>query len=132
VRHGSSPANIATYMVEPYVAAADVLAVAPHTGRGGWTWYTGSAGWMYRLIIESLLGLHREGDTLVLKPRLPQAWPTLHMQYRFGATQYQIALRREPSDGPMRVVLDGTELADARVALSADGGVHRVEIVLPH
>ncbi|MEO5559764.1 MAG: glucoamylase family protein [Dokdonella sp.] len=131
VRHGSSADNMATYMVEPYVAAADVLAVAPHVGRGGWTWYTGSAGWMYRLITESLLGLHREGDVLVLRPRLPKAWPACSMQYRFGETLYQLSLRRDGESDGIRVVLDGAQLADARIPLKADGGVHAVEVLLP-
>ncbi|MEP7098715.1 MAG: cyclic beta 1-2 glucan synthetase, partial [Dokdonella sp.] len=90
VRHGASAAAIATWQVEPYVAAADVLAVAPHIGRGGWTWYTGSAGWMYRLIIESLLGLHRDGNALNIAPRLPQAWPALSIAYRFETATYAI------------------------------------------
>jgi cellobiose phosphorylase len=130
VRHGSSPANIATYMVEPYVAAADVLAVAPHVGRGGWTWYTGSAGWMYRLIVESLLGLHRDGDVLVLQPRLPQAWPATSMTYHFNASTYQIETRREPAAVPLRVLLDGVELQDARVPLDGNGDTHRVDVIL--
>ena len=70
--------QIATYKVEPYVVAADVYAVAPHTGRGGWTWYTGSAGWMYRLLIETLLGVNLEGNQLRLTPRLPKSWTSFH------------------------------------------------------
>src|ERR1700722_14468112 len=76
INHGSTATQINTYKVEPYVVAADVYAVAPHTGRGGWTWYTGSAGWMYRLLIETLLGMKLEGDRLRLAPRLPKHWPT--------------------------------------------------------
>ena len=76
--HGASPAAIETYKVEPYVVAADVYAVAPHVGRGGWTWYTGSAGWMYRLIVESLLGLRLQGDRLRVEPCLPADWNALH------------------------------------------------------
>ena len=73
IHHGGTPEQIATYKVEPYVVAADVYAVAPHTGRGGWTWYTGSAGWMYRLLIETLLGVKLEGNQLRLTPRFPPA-----------------------------------------------------------
>src|SRR6202044_3210372 len=76
VHHGGDPGRIATYKAEPYVVAADVYAVAPHLGRGGWTWYTGSAGWMYRLLIETLLGLNLEGEELRLLPRLPKSWPS--------------------------------------------------------
>ncbi|HEX5124924.1 MAG TPA: glucoamylase family protein, partial [Rhodanobacteraceae bacterium] len=79
VRHAATGTEVDTYMVEPYVLAADVLAVEPHTGRGGWTWYTGSAGWMYRLISESMLGLKRRGATLLIEPRLPDAWDSLEV-----------------------------------------------------
>jgi len=132
VRHGDSAANIRTYMVEPYVAAADILAVPPHTGRGGWTWYTGSAGWMYRLIIESLIGLQRDGDALVFAPRLPQAWPSMTAQYRFGPTVYEITMRRGEGDGAqaLRVTLDDVEQAEPRIALNKDGGTHWVEVVI--
>ena len=90
INHGSTPAQISTYKVEPYVVAADVYAVAPHTGRGGWTWYTGSAGWMYRLLTETLLGLKLEGNRLRLTPRLPKHWPTCKIDYRYRQTLYHI------------------------------------------
>ncbi|HEY0230617.1 MAG TPA: cyclic beta 1-2 glucan synthetase, partial [Dokdonella sp.] len=131
VRHGLSEAAIGKYKVEPYVAAADILAVSPHTGRGGWTWYTGSAGWMYRLIIESLLGVRRDGEALTFAPHLPQAWPSLTMQYRFGATVYEIAMRRDAAAGTMRVLLDDIEQANSRVPLDKNGGTHWIEVVLP-
>ncbi|MEP7044734.1 MAG: cyclic beta 1-2 glucan synthetase, partial [Dokdonella sp.] len=131
VRHGLSETAIAKYKVEPYVAAADILAVSPHTGRGGWTWYTGSAGWMYRLIIESLLGLSRDGETLLFAPNLPQAWPSMTMQYRFGATVYEIAIRREEGAAALRVSLDDVVQAGARVPLDKNGGTHWIEVVLP-
>ena len=82
LNHGSTPAGIATYKVEPYVVVADVYGVAPHTGRGGWTWYTGSAGWMYRLIVESLLGLRSDVDTLSFLPCLPDEWRSYKLHYR--------------------------------------------------
>ena len=84
----------ATYKVEPYVVAADVYALAPHTGRGGWTWYTGSAGWMYRLVVESLLGLTREGDRLCFSPCLPPGWNEITLRYRYRETYYDIEVRR--------------------------------------
>ncbi len=90
--HAKSQEAIATYKVEPYVMAADVYAVAPHTGRGGWTWYTGSAGWMYRLIVESLLGLRLEVDRLHLAPCLPAHWAGLTVHYRYKETVYHIAI----------------------------------------
>ncbi len=89
LRHATTPQQVDTYKVEPYVAAADVYAVEPHAGRGGWTWYTGSAGWMYRLIVESLLGLRREGTRLHVAPRLPAEWPGFGFTYRFGATVFR-------------------------------------------
>ena len=96
VRHGGDAGRIATYKVEPYVLAADVYAVSPHAGRGGWTWYTGSAGWMYRLITETLVGISLAGTSLRLSPRLPQAWDTLKVHYRFHQTVYHITLTRWP------------------------------------
>ncbi len=84
VNHGGSPEAIATYRVEPYVVAADIYSLLPHTGRGGWSWYTGSAGWMYRLIIESLLGLRLDADKLYFEPLLPSSWNTFKVHYRFS------------------------------------------------
>jgi cellobiose phosphorylase len=130
VHHGSSAAAIATYKVEPYVVAADVYAVAPHTGRGGWTWYTGSAGWMYRLIIESLLGINRVGAALHFAPCLPAAWPGFKACYRFGETEYRIELRqaRDAAAG-IKVTLDGVAQSGAAIALFDDRQEHRVEVV---
>src|SRR5687767_15216801 len=105
VSHAGTPRDAAVYKVEPYVVAADVYAVAPHVGRGGWTWYTGSAGWMYRLIVESLLGLHREGDRLRLAPCLPAAWPGVALRYRYGDTVYRIDVRHAAPDEGARLVL---------------------------
>ena len=92
VNHAATPEAIATYKVEPYVVAADVYALSPHTGRGGWTWYTGSAGWMYRLIVESLLGLRLEVDKLRFAPCLPADWKAFKMHYRYRETVYHITV----------------------------------------
>ena len=105
VNHTSAAATLATYKVEPYVMAADVYAAAPHTGRGGWTWYTGSAGWMYRLAVESLLGLRREGARLRIAPCLPAGWPGFKLRYRYGDTLYRIAVVRDES-GSVEQVID--------------------------
>jgi cellobiose phosphorylase len=91
-------AVIDTYRVEPYVMAADVYGAVPHAGRGGWTWYTGSAGWMYRLSTESLLGLERHGDTLRIAPLIPEHWPGFTLSYRFGATPYHFDIRQGAAD----------------------------------
>ena len=104
VNRTRSAAALATYKVEPYVMAADVYAAAPHTGRGGWTWYTGSAGWMYRLALESLLGLKLEGDKLRLAPRLPASWPGFKLRYRYRDTVYDIAVLRDETGSAEHVV----------------------------
>jgi cyclic beta-1,2-glucan synthetase len=132
INHATTPTAASVYKVEPYVIAADVYAVAPHTGRGGWTWYTGSAGWMYRLLIETLLGLNREGNQLRLIPRLPKSWATCKIHYRFGRTTYHISISR-PSDhspGSLQATLDGKKLADLTIPLVDDGQEHSVEVRL--
>ncbi len=129
IHHGDSPAAIETYKVEPYVVAADVYAVAPHTGRGGWTWYTGSAGWMYRLVVESLLGLHRKGDTLRIAPCIPADWPAYAMDYRHGKAIYRISISQTATDGSEgSVTVDGVEQTARTIQLVDDGREHRVEI----
>jgi cyclic beta-1,2-glucan synthetase len=132
INHGSTPAQISTYKVEPYVVAADVYAVAPHTGRGGWTWYTGSAGWMYRLLTETLFGLSLEGDRLRLTSRLPKHWPTCKIDYRYRQTLYHINISRLPDDlpGSDQTFIDGEELSDGIVHLVDDRREHRVEVRL--
>ena len=119
--------------MEPYVIAADVYAVAPHTGRGGWTWYTGSAGWMYRLLTETLLGLNPEGDRLRLVPRLPKRWTSYKVHYRYRQTPYRITVFRLPDDSPGagRAYMDGEELAGTTIPLVDDRREHRVELGLP-
>jgi len=91
VNHAKSPEEVTKYKVEPYVVAADVYAVSPHTGRGGWTWYTGSAGWMYTLVLESLLGLRVKGNRLQVSPCLPADWKECKLHYRYRETVYHIA-----------------------------------------
>ena len=110
------------YKVEPYVVAADVYAVSPHTGRGGWTWYTGSAGWMYRLVIESLLGIRREGGALRVEARMPRSWTGFRFTYRHGATIYRIEV--VAADGE-RVAPEGGTL----IPLNDNGGEHAVEVI---
>lgn len=109
--------------------AVDVYAVAPYQGRGGWSWYTGAAGWMYRLILESLLGMRREGASLRFAPVLPAAWRGYRLRYRFGATLYHINLvQTDGVAGGQQVSLDGERLEDCRVPLLDDGRTHEVEI----
>jgi len=98
LRRGGDAEAIARWKTEPYVVAADVLSIAPHTGRGGWSWYTGSAGWMYRLVVESMLGLRREGLRLVVRPRVPAAWPGFRAWYAFEERRYAIVVSRRAGD----------------------------------
>jgi len=130
VRHGTTPHQIATYKVEPYVVAADVYAAPPHTGRGGWTWYTGSAGWMYRLLLETLLGVNLTGDHLVLTPRLPKKWNAFTVHYRYRQTHYRIRITRSPDapPGSTRLLLDGQALDGNRIPLADDHRDHFAEL----
>jgi cellobiose phosphorylase len=129
VNHASSEAAMATYKVEPYVVAADVYAIAPHIGRGGWTWYTGSAGWMYRLIVESLLGLKLEVDKLRFSPCLPSHWESFKLHYRYRETVYHIeVIQSRTLDGKTRVTVDGIAQSDGSIPLLNDRSEHAVEI----
>ncbi len=134
--HAQSAAAIATYKVEPYVMAADVYAVAPHTGRGGWTWYTGSAGWMYRLFVESLLGLRLEADRLHIAPCLPAHWDGFKVHYRVRETVYHIAvtLRRSDADDPCgltNISVDGVAQDGQALSLLDDHLEHTVDFSVP-
>jgi cyclic beta-1,2-glucan synthetase len=132
VNHAKSPEGIATYKVEPYVVAADVYAFPPHTGRGGWTWYTGSAGWLYRLIIESLLGLRLEIDKLSLTPCLPADWEIFKVHYRYRETIYHITvLQTHTGKGRTRMIVDGVERDDQAIPLVDDLQEHSVEVRIP-
>jgi cellobiose phosphorylase len=129
VNHANSPESMSTYKVEPYVVAADVYARAPHIGRGGWTWYTGSAGWMYRLIMESLLGFHTEADTLRLAPLLPAEWSGFKIHYRYRETVYHIAIVRGSfARGTSGVLLDNVAQPTATISLVDDRKEHNVEV----
>jgi cellobiose phosphorylase len=135
VNHALSAEGAAAYKVEPYVLAGDVYALSPHIGRGGWSWYTGAAGWTYRLIVESLLGLRLEGETLHLAPCLPADWPAFKLDYRYRETTYHIAVTQTPAGGAgeggaMRVLVDGVERDDGAVPLADDRQAHRVEVVV--
>ncbi|KAF1719207.1 Cellobiose phosphorylase [Pseudoxanthomonas wuyuanensis] len=125
ISHTQDADGVARYKVEPYVLAADVYAVEPHVGRGGWTWYTGSAGWMYRLLTESLLGLQRHGSQLRLKPCIPAHWPGYRLQYRHGESMYQIEVVQS-ADGPATLTLDGIEQSGLHFPLVDDQSVHHV------
>ncbi|MEK7751286.1 MAG: glycosyl hydrolase family 65 protein, partial [Acidobacteriota bacterium] len=130
--HATTPGALAAYKVEPYVVAADVYALSPHTGRGGWTWYTGSAGWMYRLILESLLGLRLEGGRLRFAPCLPADWAEFKVDYRYRETVYHITVSQTSAanDG-MSVTVDGLDRDDKTIPLVDDRHAHSVEVRIP-
>jgi cyclic beta-1,2-glucan synthetase len=132
VNHSSTRAGLHKYKVEPYVAVGDVYAVPPHTGRGGWTWYTGSAGWMYRAGLESILGFKLRGERLQIDPCVPRWWRDFEITYRRGRTTYHIKVENPHglSRGVASVELDGATQSDDEVPLSDDGQTHEVRVVL--
>src|SRR5450830_1446154 len=137
INHARNAQEIAKYKVEPYVIAADVYAVTPHTGRGGWTWYTGSAGWMYRLLVESLLGLHIEGNKLTIDACIPPEWNGYGIDYRHGETRYRIAItlgRLTEAIGEKETAcsfrLDGIDLPETFVTLVDDRKEHQIDVIL--
>jgi cyclic beta-1,2-glucan synthetase len=128
IYRSDTPEKVMRYRVEPYVVAADVYSVPPHVGRGGWTWYTGSAGWMYRLGLEAILGLRRVGKWLRIDPCIPKGWPGYELTYRDGETSYRIRVGNP--DGVNRsvkqVTLDGGVLPEGEIPLLGDGRQHEV------
>ena len=122
------------YQVEPYVVAADVYSVAGQVGRGGWTWYTGSAAWMHRAGLESILGLRRRGDSLEIDPCIPKLWPGFEVSVRVGAALYEIAVTNPHgvSRGVAVATLDGEPIQGRppRALLQDDARSHRLEVVL--
>ena len=130
VNHAAEPAGAALYRVEPYVVAADVYGVAPHVGRGGWTWYTGSAGWMYRLLSESLLGVHRHGERLRIVPCVPASWAGYRMELRYGAALYRIEVECIDT-GEALLTLDGVPQERMEVVLQRAEAVHEIALRWP-
>ena len=131
VSHGIDAAQMDVYKVEPYVVSADVYAVEPHVGRGGWSWYTGSAGWMYRLIVESLLGLRLEAGRLRFAPVLPDSWEGFSLSYRHRDTWYRIELRHSAVGTVGTVWLDGVVQPEGYITLVDDGREHSVDLNHP-
>ncbi|MBZ4189157.1 cyclic beta 1-2 glucan synthetase [Niabella sp. 3A5MI-3] len=130
VNHAHTPQDVEKYKVEPYVMAADVYGAPPHEGRGGWTWYTGSAGWTYQLAVGSILGLHREGDRLYLNPCIPDEWEGYEIRYRFGQTFYFLYIKNRNKDGNIRFVENGQLLNEGYITLQDDGTEHHIEAQL--
>ena len=132
INHSDSQAKAQKYRVEPYVVAADVYSVAPYVGRGGWTWYTGSSGWMYRLEVTAILGLSRHGEMLNFAPCIPETWSGFELNYRYRATTYKIMVRNPDRVciGIQQLIVDGEEAPATAVALVDDGQEHLVEILM--
>jgi cyclic beta-1,2-glucan synthetase len=130
--HTATAEAVGRYKVEPYVVAADVYTAAGHLGRGGWTWYTGSASWMYRVGLEAILGFTKRGDTLRLDPCLPRRWDHATITYTYRSTRYAIELRNPDGvqRGVVSVTIDGVTSADGAIALTDDGGEHAVVVTM--
>ncbi len=131
LQHGGTPEGMARYKVEPYVVTADVYAVAPHVGRGGWSWYTGSSGWMYRLILESLLGLTRTATQLTMAPRMPAEWDHFTLTYRYGAASYVIRVMKSAEAGAPIMTIDGVRQLGMAIDLLDTASIHKVELFMP-
>jgi cyclic beta-1,2-glucan synthetase len=132
INHTRAAADVERYKTEPYVIAGDVCARAPHTGRGGWTWYTGSAAWMYRAGLESMLGLRRRGDTFSVDPCIPSSWPEYEIVWRAGNARYVISVSNSERQcrGVLEASLDDVAIDAAAIPLLNDGRTHHVKIVL--
>ncbi len=134
INHASTTAGIHRYKVEPYVVCADVYSAPAHVGRGGWTWYTGSAGWMYRTAAEGILGIKVRGTTLVVDPCIPRAWPGFEFTYKHGTSRYRITVKnpRGVNRGVAHATLDGKDLTGVagEIQLTDDGRYHYGEITL--
>jgi cyclic beta-1,2-glucan synthetase len=132
INHARSRTAANRYRVEPYVACGDVYSMPPNVGRGGWTWYSGSAAWMYRAAIEYILGLRVQGDTLVIAPAIPRGWPGFEATLRHGEANYEIRIENPDrcSTGVATVSLDGAALGIGPVPLTRAPGTHRITVVL--
>jgi cyclic beta-1,2-glucan synthetase len=132
VCHASAEEGVMRYKIEPYVVAADVYAVSPYEGRGGWSWYTGSAGWMYRVAIEAILGFKLRGSHFTIDPCIPTNWPKYEIVYSYQEARYRIVVENPHgiSRGVEMVELDGVEMEDKWVPLSGDAGTHSVRVLL--
>ena len=132
IHHSSTPIEVARYRVEPYVVAADVYSEPPHVGRGGWSWYTGSAAWLYRVGLESILGFHLRGNRLELNPCIPAGWKQYEITYRHRSATYHIVVENPDGveKGVKAVTLDGQVQPGNAIDLGDDGRTHEVQLVL--
>jgi cyclic beta-1,2-glucan synthetase len=134
IGHGDSADATQRYRVEPYVVAADVYSSTEHAGRGGWTWYTGSAGWMYRIVLENVLGLKRRGNALSINPCIPKSWGSFEVEYRNGSSIYRIVVDnpQHVCQGVARLEVNGKLVPDGQVRLTSDGHTYEVNVTLGH
>jgi cyclic beta-1,2-glucan synthetase len=134
INHTNNQNGVHRYKVEPYVVSADVYSMPPHVGRGGWTWYTGSAGWMYRVALERILGFRLQGTNLMLDPCIPKAWPGYEISFHHGSARYDISVENPLGvcRGILAIKLDGKMLSkkSSLIPLTDDGEDHRVQVVL--
>jgi cyclic beta-1,2-glucan synthetase len=132
INHAKSQIELAKYKVEPYVISADVYSVEPHIGRGGWSWYTGAAGWMYRIGIEYILGFKKNGESLSIDPCIPKCWGEFNIKYKYKNTLYNFKIKNPEgvNKGVKKLVLDGMELEEKIIALVDDNKEHNGEVIL--
>lgn len=132
INHSRTPAEVARYRLEPYVLAGDVYARPPHAGRGGWSWYTGSAGWLYRAGLENILGLRRRGATFMVEPCVPSSWPEYTIEWRHGSSRYDIQVLNPERvwNHVVRAELDDAPVNHLAIPLADDGATHTVRITL--
>jgi cyclic beta-1,2-glucan synthetase len=132
VNHARTTAAAERYRAEPYVVASDVYAHPAHAGRGGWSWYTGSAAWLYRVALESILGLRRRGAVFAVDPCIPSSWPTCEIAWRHGRSRYRITIANPERRcrGVVAATLDGAAVDARAIPLADDGGEHEVRVTL--
>jgi cyclic beta-1,2-glucan synthetase len=130
--HASTTADADRYKVEPYAVCADVYNAEGHVGRGGWTWYTGSASWSYRVALEGLLGFTKRGDQLFITPCIPASWKSFNVEYRFGSSTYDVTVTNPHaiSAGSSTIAVDGVAAGDDAIHLVDDGARHVVSVTL--
>jgi len=132
INHVRTWDGLERYRAEPYAVAADVYAHPMHVGRGGWTWYTGSAGWMYQAAVQALLGIKRHGATMSVSPCVPAVWPEFSLEWRLGRTRYRVTVTNPDhrTQGIKVAELDGVAVDPRAIPVVDDGGVHEVRIVI--
>ena len=132
IRHADTPEKTAVYKGEPYVVAADVYSLPPHVGQAGWTWYTGSAAWFYRVSLETILGFQRRGDILRITPCIPKSWKSYEIVYRYKSSTYHIQVENPNgvATGVTHVWVNDAEALEKRIELKDDGQTRRVRVLM--